>query len=74
MMKYVYLLQHTYLYGKNNEYEETKVLGIYDNEEKVQEAIKKYCVLPGFRDFSEECFSVDKYELNNGEWKEGFVE
>ena len=30
--------------------------------------------LPGFIDFTEECFTIDEYVLNNCEWKEGFFE
>ena len=73
-MKYVYLLQHSYLYGKNNENEETKVIGIYDDENKARSAIREYIKLPGFKDFSEDCFSLDRYVLNVGEWREGFIE
>lgn len=73
-MQYVYLLQHTYLLGKDDEYEETKIIGIYDDKLKAQNAIKKYSQLPGFKDFSDDCFTIDKYELNVGEWGEGFTE
>lgn len=73
-MNKVYLLQHSYLYGENDEHEEIKILGIYDSKEKVQQAIIKYRELPGFRDFSDECFSIDEYQLNVGEWSEGFSE
>lgn len=72
-MKFVYLLQHAYQYGKNAEHEESKILGIYDTEEKAKEAAAHYQQLPGFRDFSDECFTIDQYELNKGEWSEGFV-
>ncbi len=73
-MKSVYLLQHTYFYGNNDEYEETKIIGIFDSKAKAQETIIKYSELPGFKDFSDECFSIDEYHLNVGEWPEGFVE
>ncbi len=73
-MSSVYLLQHTYLYGENDENEEIKILGIYDSKEKAQQAIIKYRELPGFKDFSDECFSIDEYQLNAGEWSEGFSE
>lgn len=73
-MKTVYLLQHVYQYGAHHEHEEVKTLGIFDNEKDLTYAINKYKTLPGFKDFSEECFSVDKYELNKMEWDEGFIE
>lgn len=73
-MKYVYLLQHIYQYGENDQYEETKIIGIYEDETKAKKAIIHYKQLPGFRDFTDDCFVVDKYELNKGEWNEGFDE
>ena len=72
-MTHIYLLQHTYFYGENKEYEETKIIGIYDSNIKAEKAKAKYSKLPGFKDFSKECFSIDKYQLNVGEWTEGFV-
>lgn len=73
-MKNAYLLQHTYFYGNNNEHEETKILGIFDSSDKAQTAISQYNKLPGFKDFSDECFSIDEYQLNKMEWSEGFAE
>ena len=73
-MKYVYLLQHTYFYGSDDEYEETKIIGIFDSREKAQNMITKYRKLPGFKDFLDECFSIDEYQLNVGDWSEGFTE
>ena len=73
-MNRVYLLQHTYLYGEDDEYEETKIIGIFDSKEKAQDKIKDYVKLPGFKDFTDECFSIDEYQLNVGEWSEGFSE
>ncbi len=73
-MKSVYLLQHVYQYGKNNEYDEIKVLGIFDCEETVKKAIEYYKKMPGFRDFSEECFVFEKYDINRLEWISGFLE
>ena len=34
MKKSVYLLQHSYSYGKHLEYEETKIIGIYSLREE----------------------------------------
>ena len=73
-METVYLLQHTYPYGEYDEYDEVKILGIYASREGAEEAVRFYRQLPGFRDHSEECFVIDAYELNKGEWREGFVE
>ena len=72
-MKYVYLLQHTYFHGENNKYEETKIIGIFESRIKAEETISKYSELPGFKEFSDECFSIDEYQLNAEEWAEGFI-
>ena len=73
-MKYVYVLEHAYEYGKNNEYTEAKMLGVFRSREDAEDAITRYKELPGFRDFSDECFNIDKYELNKEHWAEGFIE
>lgn len=74
MLEKVYLLQHVYQYGTNHEYDEVKVLGIYSSREGAERAISSYKRLPGFRNFSDECFVIDMYELNKGEWREGFID
>lgn len=73
-MRYVYLLQHAYQYGKNDEHEEIKLLGIYTSPHKAKNAVDFYKNLTGFREYSDECFYIDKFELNKGEWTEGFIE
>lgn len=70
----VYLLQHIYQYGKNGEHDEIKTLGIYTSSEEAENAIKSYKKLDGFRNYSDECFCIDKFELNKGEWTDGFTE
>ena len=49
MKKSVYLLQHSYSYGKHLEYEETKIIGIYSLREEAVAIIEKYKLLPGFK-------------------------
>ncbi len=39
--KSVYLLQHSYSYGKHLEYEETKIIGIYSLREEAVAIIEK---------------------------------
>ena len=41
-MRFVYLVQHAYLYGRDNEHEEAKIIGIFDSEEKANEIIQIY--------------------------------
>ena len=73
-MKYVYVLQHEYLYGENDEYSEVKMLGVFRSREDAEEAITRYKNLPGFKEFSDECFYIGEYELNKELWAEGFIE
>ena len=70
----VYLLQHSYDYGKESEHQETKILGIYSSKEIAEQMIKEYSVLPGFNEFDEACFYIDEYEINKKEWVTGFVQ
>lgn len=50
-----------------------KVIGIYSSYKKAKKVVKKYKKKQGFNRFPEECFSIDRYELNKNHWKEGFV-
>ena len=71
----VYLLNHAYEYGKNNEHEATKELGIYSSLEKAKEARKRYRKLPGFIEYNLNCFDIYGYELDKDlEWTEGFFD
>jgi homoserine kinase type II len=73
-MKSVFLLQHSYKYRKDDlTIEDTKVLGIFSTREKAEAVIELYKTLPGFKDFSDDCFYLDEYELNMKEWTEGFI-
>ena len=73
-MEYVYLLQHSYQYGKNDEHDETKIIGAYSSKHLAEETIDRYVSIPGFKDYSAECFYIDMYKLDNGNWTEGFVD
>ena len=65
----VYLLQHSY---EIEEFDETKIIGIYSTKEKAKEVIEKYNTLPGFKDYPND-FYIDKYELDKNHWDEGFI-
>lgn len=64
MKRFVYVLQHLYYYGKNNEYKEIKMLGVYSTKLQAIQAIKKYLLLPGFKDFTVNCFEIYKYRTD----------
>lgn len=69
MKRVVYLLQHSY--EVDNEYDETKILGIFSDKQKAEEALAEYKQLPGFKDKPND-FYIDEYELDKKNWIEGF--
>lgn len=69
-MKSVFLLQHCY---EIDGVEDIKTIGIYSSKEKAEGVVKKYKDLPGFRDYSEDCFYIDEYQIDHDNWTEGFV-
>ena len=74
-MKTVFLLEHYYedKIDENITSGETKTLGIFSTEEKAKEAIQFYKVLPGFKDYPDDCFNIEEFELNDKWWDTGFV-
>lgn len=66
----VYILQHSYEIGQ---FEESKIIGIYSSEEKAFAVKEKYRLLPGFNEYPDNCFSIDKYEVDKNNWEEGFI-
>ena len=73
MDKTVFVLQHSYEYGDDNEYTETKLIGIYSSMEKAKETVNKLKTAEGFREYPLDCFYITKYMLDEDDWTEGFV-
>jgi len=69
-MASVFLVQHVHIL--NEDEENVKLIGIYETEELANAAVVKAKTLPGFEDYPDG-FHVDKYELNQDHWLEGFV-
>ena len=71
----VYLLQHSYKYEiyQDIKAEETKIIGIYSSREKAEEVKEKFKMKKGFCRFSDDCFYIDAYEVNQDNWTDGFV-
>ena len=71
----VYLLQHSYEYEvyEDIKTEETKIIGIYNSEEKAQEVRENFKTKQGFNRFPDDCFYIDRYELDKDHWTDGFV-
>ncbi len=64
-----------YYYGKNNEHEEIKTLGIYSSKQEANKAIERYYKLAGFKLFPKECFCINEYRVNiDTNWNEGFID
>ena len=72
-MTHVYLLQHSYEYGYDMEFSETKIIGIYKTREAAEETLKHYMNLTGFKEHSIDDFYIAKYELDKNHWEEGFI-
>ncbi|MCW7471695.1 DUF7336 domain-containing protein [Leptospira kanakyensis] len=68
-MKFIYILNHSYIV---DDIEETKFLGAYSSKEKAQNAIKRFILLPGFKDRPND-FHLDEHEIDQDQWQEGFL-
>jgi homoserine kinase type II len=68
-MMNVFLLWHVHDLGEE---EDAKLLGVYSSEQKAEAARQRAVALPGFRECPEG-FLVDRYELDQDYWTEGYV-
>lgn len=59
-----YLLRHNYYYGNNNQHEAIKELGIYTTKKQAKEAINRYKILPGFNNFTLDCFEIIEFDID----------
>ena len=64
MSNEIFLLYHSYEYGKQNEHEAKKNLGIYSSLKSASEAVNRYKNLQGFNQFPKKCFIIDKFTQN----------
>ncbi len=72
--KKIFILHHEYEYGEDNWYEEVKTLGVYETSGEAEQAIERYYLLEGFKDYPKECFSVAEYFIDKDtNWVGGFV-
>lgn len=68
-MTTVYLLYHIH---EADEFEDSKLIGIYSSHELAEEAKERVKNKPGFIDFPDE-FSIFPHELNRDGWVDGFI-
>ena len=52
-----------YYYGKNNEHEEIKTLGIYSSKQEANKAIERYYKLAGFKLFPKDFVGELGFEI-----------
>ncbi|WP_323101809.1 hypothetical protein [Intrasporangium sp. YIM S08009] len=56
----------------DEEFDDLKIIGVYEDEAAAEAAIARTRQLPGFKD-EPDCFMVDGYALGEDHWTEGFV-
>ena len=64
----VFVLQHSY---ELDWCDETKFIGVYRTRESAEAAIARLRLEPGFQTRPDD-FSIDRYELDQDHWVEGF--
>ena len=70
----VYILFHIHKDLEEPCTEEVKILGVYSSETTATEARERYKKLYGFDGYPEECFMIDKYEVDvDSNFTTGFV-
>lgn len=52
--------------------DDVKLLGVYSSRENASARIERAKELEGFRD-EPECFYIDEYTLDEGQWTTGFI-
>ncbi|MCC8015018.1 MAG: hypothetical protein LIO87_07465 [Eubacterium sp.] len=72
-MKYVRKLEIMYDYGEDEEFEDSCFLGYYSSEEKARQMIGYFRNKADYSKYSEDCFVIDKIEIDRKRWSEGFI-
>ena len=67
---FTFLVHHVHVLG--NGVEDVKLIGVYSSEDKANKVISRLVQQPGFVG-SPDGFSIDKYEVDEDHWSEGFV-
>ncbi|ACA16902.1 hypothetical protein M446_2449 [Methylobacterium sp. 4-46] len=69
-MNSVFVVHHTRELEGTEEY---KFIGVFSSEKSAKDAVLKLSMIEGFREYVDG-FSIDRYEVDNISWQEGFVE
>lgn len=67
-MDVVYILWHSY---EDDDHEDSKLVGVYTSQELAESAKQNVIKQPGFSTYPNG-FVIDKNELNQDNWTEGF--
>ena len=69
----VYILWHTRPgFDENGDETDIKLLGVFSTEDGAKAWARDANVLPGFRNFSPDCFLIDAHQRDQRRWTEGF--
>jgi hypothetical protein len=71
-MQYVYLLYHEVYIVEEPEKDEELFVGIYSEEDKALEALRKFKKLKRF-ELHKEGFGISRIKINKDHWCEGYV-
>lgn len=74
MKRFVYVLQYSYESEEIHAHTQNKLLGVFSTKLKAQMAIEKCSDFSNFKNCSIECFAINKYKVDKGEWTTGFLE
>lgn len=71
---YVYELGHCYeRLIEDYPHDVYRIIGVYDSEETAKAAKMNYSKKPGFKEFPIDCFYINRYRLDEDNWKSGFI-
>jgi hypothetical protein len=65
----VYVVQHSY--QRDDDADETKIIGVFSDESKGKLAVERCKALPGFKEHTNG-FYIDKYYFDRCMWENGF--
>lgn len=65
----VFVVQHVRQFSDGRE--DVKLIGVYASQARAQQAVDRFRLLEGFRDYPNG-FSIDPYVVDHDHWAEGF--
>ncbi len=65
----VFVVQHVRQFSDGRE--DVKLIGVYASQARAQQAVDRFRLLEGFRDYPSG-FTIDRYIVDQDNWAEGF--